>query len=52
MKHGEDESNRKRRDEDEIMEIIGRLPPEYVRKALIFVRTLESIFCARRSAEQ
>lgn len=37
----------RRTDEEEIMETIGRLPPEYVRKVLIFARTLEKIFSAK-----
>ncbi|MBQ8617611.1 MAG: hypothetical protein IJ418_08850 [Clostridia bacterium] len=47
MKNSEDESSRRKTDEQEIMEIVGRLPPEYVRKVLILARTLESIFSAR-----
>ena len=47
MKKGEDESGRTRKDEKEISEIVGRLPPEYVRKVLIYARTLEKIFSAR-----
>lgn len=47
MKKGEDESGRTRKDEEEIMEIVGRLPPEYVRKVLIYARTLGKIFSAR-----
>lgn len=47
MKKGEGESVRIGRDEEEIMEIVGRLPPEYVRKVLILARTLEKIFSAR-----
>ena len=46
MKKGESESEKKN-DKQEIMEIIGRLPPEYVRKVLIFARTLDNIFSAR-----
>ena len=46
MKKGNSESER-RNDKEEIMEIVGRLPPEYVRKVLIFARTLENIFSAR-----
>ena len=46
MKNGEGESGR-RNDAAEINEIVGRLPPEYVRKVLIFARTLEKIFFAR-----
>lgn len=46
MKKSE-ESGSRRTDEQEIMEIIGKLPPEYVRKVLIFARTLENIFSAR-----
>ena len=51
MKKGEEGSNRAQRDEDKIVEIIGRLPPEYVRKVLVFAKTLESIFRSRCSAE-
>lgn len=46
MKNGESESGR-RNDREEIMELVGRLPPEYVRKVLIYARTLEKIFSAR-----
>ena len=46
MKNGESESGR-RNDREEIMEIVGRLPPEDVRDVLIFARTLEKIFSAR-----
>lgn len=46
MKKGESESGR-RNDTAEINEIVGRLPPEYVRKVLIFARTLEKIFSAK-----
>lgn len=46
MNKGESERG-KRNDKEEIMEIVGRLPPEYVRKVLIFARTLENIFSAR-----
>ena len=46
MKNGDGESGR-RNDREEIMEIVGRLPPEYVRKVLIYARTLEKIFSAR-----
>lgn len=49
MKKGESETGKKC-DNQEIMEIIGRLPPEYVRKVLIFARTLESIFASRQTA--
>ena len=52
MKKGEDESNRIQRDEDKIMEIIGRLPPEYVRKVLVFANTLEILFREKCSAKQ
>ena len=47
MKKGEDESGRTRKDEEEIMEIVGRLPPEDVRDLLIIARTLEKIFSSR-----
>ena len=49
MRNGEGESGKKN-DKQEIMEIIGRLPPEYVRKVLIFASTLESIFVSRQTA--
>ena len=52
MKNGEDGSGRNRTDEQEIMEIVGRLPPEYVRKVLILARTLENIFSARCAAHK
>ena len=52
MKKGEGESAKNRSDEQEIMEIVGRLPPEYVRKVLILARTLENIFSARCAANK
>ena len=47
MKKGEGESGKTRNDIQETLEVIGRLPPEYVRKVLIYARTLEKIFSAR-----
>lgn len=52
MKNEESESTKSKSDEQEIMEIVGRLPPEYVRKVLILARTLENIFSARCAAHK
>ena len=38
----------RRQDEWEIMELLGKLPPEYVRKVKIYARTLYDIFMSRK----
>ena len=39
---------RRQTDEEKIMETIRKLPPEYVRKVLIYAGTLQSIFAAKQ----